>query len=258
MPAIGAAIGAIVSSVGTAFAAGGFFTTFVGRLLLSIGLSALQAALAPKPKEPGIKTKVTQTGGTNPQGFPLLKYAVGGTHACPPMTHGTIGKTPNAYLTYVILLSDVPGCSLSRVIINNEYVTLGGTPHASYGLPVTGALAGYAWVKFYDGSQTVADPMLLSKYGSYPERPWTSDMIGRGTAYAIVTFRYNRTKFPSLPRVRFEMNGIPLYDPRKDTTVGGSGAHRWNNPATWEATVNPMVAVSYTHLDVYKRQANMW
>lgn len=243
MPAIGAAIGAIVSSIGSAFAAGGFFTTFVGRLLLSVGLSALQAALAPKPKEPGIKTKVTQTGGTNPQAFLLLKYAVGGTHACPPMTHGSAGKTPNAYLTYVIILSDVAGCSLSRVIINNEYVTLGGTPHADYGLPVTGALAGSAWVKFYDGSQTTADAMLLSKYGSYPERPWLSDMIGRGTAYAIVTFKYNRKKFPNLPRVRFEMNGIPLYDPRKDTTVGGSGAHRWANQATWEASVNPMVGV---------------
>lgn len=242
MPAIGAALGAFATSVGSAFAAGGFFTsTILGRLLLSIGLSALQAALVKKPAEPGIKTKVTQTGGTNPQAFPLGKVATAGTHACPPMTHGSAGKTPNAYLTYVILLSDVPGCTLSRVMVNNQYVTLGGSPHADYGLPVTGDMAGYAWVKFYDGSQTAADPMLLSKYALYPERPWLSDMIGRGTAYAIVTFRYNRTLFPGLPRVKFELNSIPLYDPRKDTTVGGSGAHRWANKATWEATVNPMV-----------------
>lgn len=242
MPAIGAAIGAIVSSVGAAFAAGGFFTTFVGRLLLSVALSALQMALMDKPREPGIKTKVTQTGGTNPQAFPLLKYATAGTHACPPMTHGRVGETPNAFLTYVILLSDVPGCTLSRVMINNQYVTLGGTPHADYGLPVTGDMAGYAWVKFYDGSQTAADPMLLAKYALYPERPWLSDMIGRGTAYAIVTFRYKRDIFPNLPRVRFELNGIPLYDPRKDTTVGGAGAHRWGDRLTWESTENPMVA----------------
>lgn len=241
MPAIGAAIGAFATTVGAAFAAGGFFTTFVGRLLLSVALSALQAALVQKPREPGIRTKVTQTGGTNPQAFPLGLYATAGTHACPPMTHGSAGKTPNAYLTYVILLSDVPGCSLSRVMINNQYVTLGGSPHADYGLPVTGDMAGFAWVKFYDGSQTVADPMLLAKYGSYPERPWLSDMIGRGTAYAIVTFRYKRKFFPNLPRVRFELNSIPLYDPRKDTTVGGSGAHRWANKATWEPSNNPMV-----------------
>lgn len=244
MPAIGAAIGAFATTVSTAFAAGGFFTsTILGRLLLSVALSALQSALMPKPREPGIKTKVTQTGGMNPQAFPLLKYATAGTHACPPMSHGSAGKTPNAYLTYVIVLSDVPGCTLSRVMINNQYVTLGGTPHADYGLPVTGDMAGYAWVKYYDGSQVAADPMLLAKYGSYPERPWTSDMIGLGTAYAILTFRYKRKLFQNLPRVKFEMNGIPLYDPRKDSTVGGSGAHRWANKATWEPTVNPMVGV---------------
>ena len=238
-----AAIGAIASTVGAAFAAGGFFTTVVGRLVLAVALSALQRALMPKPREPGIKTKVTQTGGTNPQAFPLLRYATSGTHACPPMSHGTAGKTPNAYLTYVIVLSDVPGATLSRYMINGRYVTLGSTPHPDYGLPVTGDLNGLAWIKVYDGTQTVADPMLMSRYSAYPERSWASDMIGRGLVYAICTFLYNRERFPGLPRVRFEMNGIPLYDPRKDSTVGGSGAHRWNNRATWEPTVNPEIGV---------------
>ena len=238
-----AAIGAIATTVGGWFAASGFFTTVVGRLLLAVALSALQRALMPKPREPGIKTKVTQTGGTNPQAFPLLKYATAGTHACPPMSHGSIGGTSNAYLTYVVVLSDVPGATLSRYMINGQYVTVGGFPHPDYGLPVGGGLAGYAWIKVFDGSQTFADSMLLSRYGSYPERPWTSDMTGRGLVYAICTFRYNRDRFPGLPRVRFEMNGIPLYDPRKDTTVGGSGPHRWNDKSTWESTVNPEVGV---------------
>lgn len=236
------AIGAIATSITTAIAASPLLAA-IGRVLLAVALSALQRALMPKPREPGIKTKVTQTGGTNPQAFPLHKVATAGTFACPPMSHGTAGKTPNAFLTYVIVLSDVPGCSISRVMINNQYVTLGAA-HADYGPAVTTApFNGSAWVKFYDGSQTVADAMLLAKYGSYPERPWLSDMVGRGTAYAIVTFLYNRSVFPGLPRVRFEMNGIPLYDPRKDTTVGGSGAHRWANRATWEPTVNPQVGI---------------
>lgn len=238
-----AAIGAIAGSVSAAFAAGGFFTTVVGRLILAVALSALQRALTPKPREPGIKTKVTQTGGTNPQAFPLLKYASAGTHACPPMTHGSVGKTPNAYLTYVIVLSDVAGPTLSRYMINGQYVTLGGVAHPDYGLPVTGTYNGFAWIKVYTGTQVSADPMLLSRYGTYPERPWTADMIGRDLVYAICTFRFNRELFPGLPRVKFELGGIPLYDPRKDSTVGGSGAHRWTNKATWEPSVNPEVAV---------------
>jgi hypothetical protein len=235
-----AAIGSFASTVGAFFAASPLLQ-IAGRLLLSVALSALQRALMPKPREPGIKTKVTQTGGTNPQAFPLHKVATAGTFACPPMSHGSVGKTPNAYLTYVVVLSDVAGAALSRYMINGQYVSLGGVAHPDYGLPVTGDLNGFAWIKVYTGLQTAADPMLLSKYGLYPERPWTSDMIGRGLVYAICTFKYNREKLPGLPRVRFELEGIPLYDPRKDTTVGGSGPHRWANKATWEPSVNPSV-----------------
>jgi hypothetical protein len=243
MPAVGAAIAAIATSVTAAFAAGGFFTTFFGRLLIVVALSALQRAMRPDaPREPGIKTKVTQTGGVNPQAFPLLRYATAGTLVAPPMSHGTVGNTPNAYLTYVILLSDIPGATLSQVMINSQYVALAASDDGVLGRPVLGQYFGHAWVRYYNGTQTVADPMLRSRYGGYPERPWPADMIGRGSCYAIVTFLYNREIFPGLPRCRFELNGIPLYDPRKDSTVGGSGAHRWANKATWEPTVNPVVA----------------
>ena len=252
-----AAIGALATTVSAAIA-GSAWLAFGARLLLSVALSALQRALLPKPRAPGIKTKVTQTGGTNPAAFPLLKYATSGTHVCPPMSQGRFRDTPNAYLTYVVALSDVPGCSLSRVLVNNQYVPLGTTPHADYGLPATGEFAGCVWVKFYDGTQTVADPGLMTVYSAYPERPWVSDMIGLGCAYAIVTFLYNKTKFPGLPRVRFELNGIPLYDPRKDTTVGGSGAHRWANRATWETTVNPVVGAYNVMRGIALTDGSIW
>lgn len=239
MPAIGAAIGAIVSSI----TAGGFLTSIVGRLLITVAASALLRALQPKPKPPGIRTDVTMNGGVNPCAFVLMGYATSGQRVCPPMSHGNVGKTPNAYLTEVIELGDIAGQTLSRVIINDQYVTLGSTPDPTYGFPVLGELNGFCWVKYYDGTQTAADPMLISKYASYPERPWSADMIGRGICYAIITCRFSREKWNSAPRFRFEMGGIPLYDPRKDSTVGGSGGHRWNNKATWEQTTNPAVAI---------------
>lgn len=235
------------ASVGSAFAAtalGSFLTTtLVGRLLTSVALTALSQALQSKPKIPvaGIKTSSTAGGGVNPLAFIIGRYATAGVAACPAMSHGNVGQTPNAYLTYVIELSDIPGVTLNRLMIDGEYVTLGPTPHPDYGLPVEGRLAGYAWCKTYDGTQVAADPMLLDKYGSYPDRPWTADMIGTGLVYAIVTFRYNRELFNSLPEVRFEVDGIPLYDPREDDTVGGSGTQRWSTPSTWAQTDNPMV-----------------
>lgn len=227
----------------TATAVGGFLTqTIVGRLLTSVALSGLQAALAPKPKSPGIVTETTMTGSTRPMSFTLGTYATAGGLLCPPMSHGKDGKTPNAYRTYVIVLGAVPGMSLSRLMLNGEYVELGTTPHADYGLPILDRYTGYAWVKFYDGSQTAADPMLLAKYGSDPDRPWAADMVGTDLCYAILTFRYSAKIWTSgEPAWRFELEGIPLYDPRKDSTVGGSGSQRWSIRNTWAASANPLV-----------------
>lgn len=236
--------GAGVAAAFSATTLGTFLTTTIaGRLLATVAVSALQAALTPRPRNPGITTEVTQSGGTLPSSFVLGDYATGGDMVCPPMSHGAAGKTPNAYLTYVVSLGDIAGQGLAGMIIDGEVVTFSGTAHADYGTPATGRLAGYAWVKYHDGTQNAADPMLLAKYGSYPERPWTSDMIGTGVCYAIVTFRYNTELFSGFPQCRFVMTGIPLYDPRKDSTVGGSGSHRWTNRATWELTRNPAVMV---------------
>lgn len=243
MAAIGAAIGAIFSAF-SASSVGAFLTsTIVGRLVVSIGASLLLQAIAGKPKvaAPGIRTSTTQTGGQTSESFILGTYATGGSLIAPPMSQGRAGDTPNAYLTYVIELSSVPGCTLDGLIIDDEEVTLGGSPHADYGTPVQGRYEGFAWIKYYDGSQVAADPMLIDKYGDDPARPWSADMKGTGLCYAILTFRYSAKRFNGLPRVRFVIGGIPLYDPRKDTTVGGSGTHRWADKATWEPSGNPIV-----------------
>jgi hypothetical protein len=44
------------------------------------------------------------------------------------------------------------------------------------------------------------------------------------------------------PRFGFVVKGKLCYDPRKDSTVAaGSGAHRWEDPSTWEWSENPVV-----------------
>ena len=236
MPPLVTAITGLVSAI-SSFAASPWLAGFAGRVVLSLGFSALARALTPKPKPPGITTETTQTGGTEAQAFILGRYATGGQLVAPPMTHGSAGKTPNAYLTYVIAVCDAPGATLSRLLIDGEVATIGSPAHPDYGLPLTfKGYTGWAWVKWYDGTQTVADPMLLAKYSAHPERPWQADMVGTGTAYAIVTFRFNREIFKSFPAVRFEVDGIPLYDPRQDPSVGGTGSQSWSNPATWGGT----------------------
>lgn len=233
--------GAAAISAGASFAATALMGTLLRQLLVSVAVSALATAMTPTPRAPGIRTSQTLTGGVNPCAFILGTYATAGVAVAPAMSQGSVGKTPNAYLTYVIELGDVPGMALTQLIVDGEAVSLGSTPDPDYGYPILGRFEGYGWIIYYDGSQTTTDSMLLAKYGSYPSRPWTSDMIGRGIPYAILTFRYNRSVFTNLPTVRFVVSGIPLYDPRKDSSVGGSGAHRWGTISSYQPSDNPMV-----------------
>ncbi|WP_211299439.1 phage tail protein [Pukyongiella litopenaei] len=146
-------------------------------------------------------------------------------------------------MTYVVDVSDVAGCDFSRLIVAGDYITDFQASSGDHDLE--GLIDGdpHVYLTWHDGSQTTADAYLLANYASYPERPWAANMTGEGICYAVITFRYNREIFNSLPGVRLEVKGIPLYDPRKDSTAGGSGSHRWSNRSTWEFTENPVVMV---------------
>ena len=206
------------------------------------GVSALVQAAFSGPdtkRKPGVKGRL-RVGGVSPLSFIMGTYGTDG-HLVYGETYGDSGGTPNEYLTLVISLSDIPITGLSRMWINSTQCTvdLTTTPvDKGYVIP---EFSGSAWIKFYDGTQTTSDSFLTSKFGSHPEHPFTSDMIGRGVAYAIVTFAVNREKFNKIPECVFEIKGIPLYDPRKDSTAGGSGSHRITTPSTWEHSDNPKV-----------------
>lgn len=214
----------------------------LGNLLVSVAFSALANALQPKPTVPqvGINQSIT-FGGVTPESFIIGRYATTGQMVAPHYVHGSNGKTPNAYLTMITELGGIPGQTLEGLIIDGQEVEITASVHPEYGNALGGRYSGKAWVKFYDGTQTGADQYLIAKYGAYPYRPWSSKMIGTGVCYAIVTCLFDRNIFTGFPRITYVCGGIPLYDPRKDSSVGGSGSHRWSDRSTWEQTDNPAV-----------------
>ncbi|SOC11484.1 hypothetical protein SAMN05877809_105297, partial [Rhodobacter sp. JA431] len=96
-------------------------------------------------------------------------------------------------------------------------------------------------LRFYDGTQSAADPFLVHLFGSDPEYPWTEDHIGTGKSYAVVVTRYDDDSRGSYPAFLWELAPLPLYDPRLDSTAGGTGAHRWGNRSTYAPTRNAAV-----------------
>ncbi|KPQ06207.1 MAG: hypothetical protein HLUCCA12_12215 [Rhodobacteraceae bacterium HLUCCA12] len=223
----GTTIGGLIFKVAAAFV-----PTMLGRLL------------AQKPKQPGVRIDGMTGGEEIPQSFPIGRRSVPG-HLRYHNSHGG-GDTPNEFYQMVISVSDLPGVALRRLRVGDKYTDLGETLHPKYGAPMLrfrrqGQDNG--WIRFYDGTQTEADPDLVNAYENDPDEPWTDNHIGYGIAYAIITLRLNREVWQGLPEFRFVLDGIPLYDPRKDTSVGGDGSHRWDDPSTWESSENLAVMV---------------
>lgn len=235
-----------------------------GRILVSVGLSMLSQALQKKQTATasGVKT-TTSTGGSTAQTFILGKYATGGHLPAPLMSYDADGGTPNAYLVYVVALGCKRGQTLSRLILNDNYVdidtsltAIGGATTTGY--KILGDYDGNAWIRVHDGSQTTADALLVEKLSAYPDRPWSSFMVGTGIPYAVLVFKYNDKIFSGEPQVRFECNGIPLYDPRYDDTVGGSGAQRWDDQTTWAPSENLVVMIYNIHRGIPMEDGSIW
>lgn len=108
------------------------------------------------------------------------------------------------------------------------------------------------WVTYYDGrTDQEAAPDLVAL-----DQGWTEDNRMTGCAYVLVEAQWDSDNMRAPPTLQFEGEGVKLYDRRLDTTAGGSGSHRANNPDTWEVTAgddgaNPMVAIDHLVLGRY-------
>jgi hypothetical protein len=67
---------------------------------------------------------------------------------------------------------------------------------------------------------------------------WDSNYKLSGVAYVALRFKWNQDSFGSLPDVKVTLKGKKIYDPRLDTTKGGSGSHTQDDPTTWAYSDN--------------------
>lgn len=214
--------------------------SFLLKTAVGIGVSLLGQALAgQKSSAQNFAINGTmQGGGDLPRSFIFGRYATAGSLVW-VNTWGKDGDTPNAYLTQVIALADLPVASLAEFWVNGERVPLGG--NGAYGLNCSGVYADNLWVRFHDGTQTVADSVAIG--ASNGSRSWNSNRVGRGVAYAVVTARVTKNVFSGVPSFKFALQGRKLYDITKDSTAGGVGSHRWSDPSTWGGDGDTLPAV---------------
>lgn len=230
---------------------GGILSGIVGGVLkLGIGLGAsylAQSLLGRKQSQraAGGSSGKMQSGGTVPRSFILGRAMTAGSLVYVD-EWGEADKTPNAFVTMVIALSDLPVKGLAEVWVNGSKVTY-IQPSSNVGMGV--AIPEYRngdkdhlWIRFHDGSQTEADSFLVSKFEGHPSRPWNATFVGHGVAYAVITARVSETLWSGYPQPKFVLDGIWQYDVREDSSAGGDGAQAWGDPASWSAASrNPIV-----------------
>lgn len=258
-PISAAIIGFVLPGLaGTGLAIATSLVTFALTAAASYVVGLLSKAKEPAQKQPGFELQV-QIGDNTPVSFPAGFSGIAGSRKYVG-TWGKDGDTPNAYLTDVIQVSDRPSQNLNKFwALKKPATILWDEPPAEAGYPVAEFRVegkDHMWVQWYNGSQTTASPYLMAKFGAKEWRPWTSEFIGWGCAYAVVTTLVNRDLFQGVPDFMFEPSSSRFYDLRKDSTNGGSGSHRWNDENTWEPSSNPVVIIYNVIRGVY--YGNQW
>ncbi|AZV00349.1 phage tail protein [Paracoccus sulfuroxidans] len=247
-PAHAAPVTAALAWVGAALKAATVGAALL-RMGIGIGLNLLASVLL-KPEKPKVNVQFeVDMGDDTPLSFIVGEYPTAGKRKY----IGSWGKNTR-YITEVIEISCLPVTGLKAVWFNDELGDI------RYGQPAmqSGHLMGYpvknfsegvgsgderdrCWIKLIDGTQSTADAFLISIFGTDPDYPWTSAMIGTGKAYAVLSYYYDPEVMTQIPQVLLQPQPLPLYDPRKDSSTGGLGAHRWGDRSTYEPSTNPAV-----------------
>ncbi|MCI9864873.1 phage tail protein [Rhizobium skierniewicense] len=245
------AIGAIIAAAKAIFTVAAIVKLAIGAAI-NIGLSMYQRAKARKDakknqqQSSGVTLSI-QMGESLSRSYLIGTVATAGRRAY-INSWGSESNTPNAYVTEVIEISCLPSFAGPQGLESAWFGdTLGtilwGQPHPDgRGYPVEQyrrSGTDYLWVKYLDGSQTAADPFLLSRFANRTERPYKDTMIGRGCQIVILTARRHEELFRNgFPQGLYQPKPMRLYDLRKDSSQGGNGAHRWGDTSTYEASDN--------------------
>ncbi|MFG1262366.1 phage tail protein [Xanthobacter aminoxidans] len=207
-----------------------------------VGLSYVAKALQPATKvETGIKTSI-QLGGDQPRGCVFGECGIDGH-----FVYGNTANENNNLLQFVFAIGEGVHDDLTRIWVNGKARTLTLVEQTTWykKFRVGGFVAKNGtpllYVYFYFGFENQPACPELVEWAKPADR-WTSNDRMAGISYVVVSAFYGEQAFDSgIPRFRFGIRGRRLYDWRKDSTNGGSGAHRWSDATTWEYSENPIV-----------------
>ena len=214
-------------------------------IITTIIVTAISYILAPTPKKPRFGSTdenkgilVNKDSNNNPIPVVYGKRQVGLTRV-----YVESSGTDNEYLYIAGVLCEGGGKgieSIDEIYVDDKLVVWSGALTDG-----TVRTVGSTDTNFYKESTS-----LISVQGFYgldnqsassllqEQANWTSNHKLSGLAYLALRFKWNQDAFSGIPEVRVTLKGKKIYDPRLDTTKGGSGSHREDTPSTWAYSAN--------------------
>ena len=214
-------------------------------IITTIITTAISYLIAPKPKAPRFSsqdeakgTLVNKDSNNNPIPVVYGKRQVGLTRVFVESS-----GSDNQYLYVAGILCEGGGAGITaidEVYVDDKLVTFDGSL-------TNGTLRGVSSsdTNFYKNGESLIS--IQSFFGLDNQSAsslldettnWTSDHKLSGLAYVALRFKWNQDAFNGLPEVRVTVRGKKVYDPRLDSTKGGSGSHRQDDSTTWAYSAN--------------------
>ncbi|WP_306049169.1 phage tail protein [Oceaniradius stylonematis] len=250
---IGAAVlGGIISVGGPALA---ISPVLVGQAAIGAGLVAGQLLLSRRSRPSGGGAPVSGQK-TNPGAAKETikteemgeRIGIGRVRVGMVLAFGN-NKHPNLYRLGLHLRGPIDGVETYYVNGREVFLRADGAVYSSpWGVLTEGVLSSNLYIKqkIGDGTETAWTELTDDFFGL-----WTSDHRVRGifqtllraVSTGVASERYQKMfSAASFPQYEVELRASLLYDPRLDTTAGGSGDHRYDDPSTWEWSDNGILA----------------
>lgn len=229
---------------GASAATVGAIVSVTNALALSRALSGVSSLLAPKQRGNTIDSgiQVEFAGTVEPRRIVYGEALISGMNTIPPWCSGA----KNDSLHQVLTLAGHEVNAITDVYLNQtliESADIGAISGSiSDGAVTTGAFANKVWIRRYAGTSTQTVDYILNAAFS---GTWDSNHRGRGVAYVALQYKYDTEVYRNgKPEVRVVVQGKKVYDPRLDSTNGGSGSHRVDTPSTWAYSSNPALCLA--------------
>ncbi len=156
----------------------------------------------------------------------------------------------NQKLGQVLALSVGMISGVTGVVMNETETTLDGS-----GFVQTAPWTGKMRLQFKNGTDDKTAYSVLSSGSSH----WTSNHRGRGVSDVFWELTFDQDAYSGgVPVPLFVGDYALVYDPRLDSTNGGSGSHRYNDCTTWEfSRSGPLQALQYL-IGIFQNGKRVW